>query len=222
MSFSSTQQLYKNRTLQYWNPSACALCYSLNAGPQSQCFGSVLREWTTCFHRGGLPSIPAHRTGRILKDSRTIRRYITTHSCTLTHTHTQTQRQIHARVAGASRRLTSEGGATAGKQNQVWKMSVKAVSCSRTETAGHRCCCWAGRGGPDRTAARLGWSAQGEAWRRRTTEGAIKIHAAINNRKFQQKFQLSWNRQELFLHCKTTKHALKESHSLRWQVSCNS
>lgn len=87
LSFSSIQQLYKDIILQFWNPSARALCYSLNAGPQSQCFGSVLHEWT-CRHRESVPSIPAHWTGCILKDSRTIQRYITTHSCTLTRTHT--------------------------------------------------------------------------------------------------------------------------------------
>lgn len=110
LSFSSIQQLYKDIILQYWNPSARALCYRLNAGPQSQCFSSVGHEWTTCSHRESVPSIPAHWTGRILKDSRTIQRYNTTHSCTITHTHTRTHGQIHARVVGASRHPTVRAG----------------------------------------------------------------------------------------------------------------
>lgn len=47
---------------------------------------------------------------------------------------------------------------------------AKVVSCSRTETAGRRCCCWGGRGGRGTTAARRGLSAQGEA-KRRTERG---------------------------------------------------
>lgn len=46
-------------------------------------------------------------------------------------------------------------------------INIKAVSCSQTETAGHRCCCWAGQGDPGRTAARPDWSAQGEAKQQR-------------------------------------------------------
>lgn len=128
LSFSSIQQLYKDIILQYWNPSARALCYSLNAGPQSQCFGSVIHEWTTCSHRESVPSIPAHWTGWMLKDSRTIQRYITTHSCTLTRTHTRTHRQIHARVVGASRHLTVRAGPQ--QRNKIrterwaWRRSV--------------------------------------------------------------------------------------------------
>lgn len=37
------------------------------------------------------------------------------------------------------------------------------LSCSRTERAGHRYCCWEGQGDPSRTATHLGLSALGEA-----------------------------------------------------------
>lgn len=75
-----------------------------------------------------VPSTPAHWTGCILKDSRTIQRYITIHSCTLTRTHTGTHWQIHARVVGASRHLTVRVGPQQRNRIRtdrwVWRRSV--------------------------------------------------------------------------------------------------
>lgn len=42
-------------------------------------------------------------------------------------------------------------------------MGLGRVSCSRRETAGHRCCSRGGQAGPGRTAAHQGWSVLGAA-----------------------------------------------------------
>lgn len=95
--------------------------------------------------------------------------------CTFTHTHSHAHTRTHTLTHSSSGvptqtmlYSTDECRGTAEKLRLDRKMTAvrvtKAVSCSRTETAGHRCCCWAGRGGPGRTAARPDWSAQGEAW----------------------------------------------------------
>lgn len=76
----------------------------------------------------------------------------------------------HARtqvVRGKETVLSSTGVGRAAANTEaeagLESESVKIISCSRTETAGHHCCCWEGREDPGRTAARLGWSAQEEA-----------------------------------------------------------
>lgn len=101
--------------------------------------------------------------------------------CTFTHTHSISHTRTRTLSdSGAPTQMmlysTDECRGTAEKRRPDRKMTAvrvtKAVSCSRTETAGHRCCCWAGRGGPGRTAARPDWSAQGEAWWHTQRKGA--------------------------------------------------
>lgn len=126
LSFSSIQ-LYKPVIIQYWNPSARALCYSLNAGPQSQCFGSAIHGWTMCSHIEHVPSIPVHWTGCISKESRIVQRFTTTQSCTFTRTHTRTHRH-NTQLAGAGRHLTVRAGPQQrnrlGTEMWVWRRSV--------------------------------------------------------------------------------------------------
>lgn len=139
-----------------------------------------------CLHIEHVPSIPAHWTGCISKESRTIKRFTTTHSCTFTRTHTQTHRQItHTQIAGGNRHLTVRAGPQQRKTRD-WNVSAKAVSCSQTKTVGRHCCCWVGRGDPGRTAARLDWSARGEAWRQREKQNQNSM-------------------QSVFIYCKNTK-----------------
>lgn len=132
-----------------------------------------------CSHVRSGPSIPAYCTECMSKYSRTLQkdrdtqqhnqRHLHkdthTHARTLTLTHTDTQ-VVGANRDGAVFNQWGQGyskEAEAGLEDDCCdKMMV--VSCSRTETAGHHCCCWAGQGDPGRTAVRPGWSAQEEAY----------------------------------------------------------
>lgn len=76
-------------------------------------------------------------------------------------------------------RLCRQDRAAGQTEVLIWKLprcgGEVHISCSRTEPAGRRCCCWGGRGGPGRTAARLGWSAQGAAGRHRKQAFSLNI-----------------------------------------------
>lgn len=122
---------------------------------------------------------------KVQQDTSKRQRYTKTQSCTFTHIHTHS----HTQVVGANRDVAvfNQWGqgysreAEAGLEDDCCD-NLKVVSCSRTETAGHHCCCWAGRGDPGRTAAHPGWSAQEEAERhtkRNGTEHLLQKYAIV-------------------------------------------
>lgn len=143
--------------------------------------GGVLYTWPTAFtyEKGSFCFCIMHwMYAKVQQDTLKRQRYThTKKKCN--HVHLHTHSHSHTQVVGARRdgAVVNQWEQGYSREAGGWTMddgccdSMKVVSCSRTETAGHRCCCWAGRGGPGRTAARPGWSAQEEAeWRTQTDE----------------------------------------------------
>lgn len=71
----------------------------------------------------------------------------------------------------------------------VMNKREKGLSCSQTERAGHRYCCWEGREDPSRTAAHLGSSALGGAGKQKGKSG-VKYRPMA--KLSADKFNISW------------------------------
>lgn len=121
------------------------------------------RQWSheACSLRFLYTAMNEFTAGHLKKKDTQKRNHVHTrthsHIYALTHTHTQKRAPIETVLA-----LANEGRATAPWEAEAGRW-LEGVSCSQREIAGHHCCCWEGRGGPGRTAARPGWSAQEEA-----------------------------------------------------------
>lgn len=62
-----------------------------------------------------------------------------------------------------ARSVRGQGGCVLDGDVRLMNDQDRGLSCSQTERAGHRYCCWAGLEDPSRTATHLGLSALGEA-----------------------------------------------------------
>lgn len=135
---------------------SCAIVY--NAGLQSQCLCIVISFMTVfAYEKCSLLFLYTalkefQSTAGHFNKTRTHKKHTGALTRIYAHRHTR---------SGCQQRRADEGRATADREAEDGL--VKTVSCSQTETGGRHCCCWEGRGGPGRTAARPGWSAQEEA-----------------------------------------------------------
>ena len=141
---------------RWMNPRACNLCYSLNCWSAESVPVWFCSSYSPVSVHRGTWFLPAslHCTQWISED--TSERKKDTKKPTITHTHCHSHTPSGCKQ---SRALTE------ANSRLVWKLPGGKVkfSCSRTAPAGRRCCCLGGRGGPGRTAAHPGWSAQEEA-----------------------------------------------------------
>ena len=162
LSSTSSNTIYKLNTV-YLNPSACDLCYSLKCWSAE----SVPTVCTDIFFMCSLlfPDTALDELQKVQQDTSKRQKIHKTHTRTLKHLHTHSHTGSGCRQRRRCLRPMRAGLQQTEKQRleDDWWDSMKVVSCSRTETAGRRCCCWAGRGGQGRTAARPGWSAREEA-----------------------------------------------------------